>query len=117
MFIYRTTIFALEGYTVVTNIEMMETNVPKPGKVISRSSPSRIVRHFAVLPGSHIVQDKSITSASNCIFSVFLRLTTAGDGRREQEGEEAAYGEPDIAYFATSESGTAPWVESGTVPP
>jgi hypothetical protein len=88
MFIYplkfvRTTIVALKGDTVVTNIETMETNVPKPGKVISRPSTSRVVRHFAVLPGSHIIQDKSIASASNCIFSVSLRLNTAGDGRCE----------------------------------
>jgi hypothetical protein len=88
MFIYplkfvRTTIVALKGDTVVTDIETMETNVPEPGKVISRPSTSRIVRHFAVLPGSHIVQDKSIASASNCVFSVSLRLSIAGDGRCE----------------------------------
>jgi hypothetical protein len=67
------------------------------------------------IPGSHIVQGKSIASASNCIFSVSLRLNTADDGRREQKDEEAAYGESNIAYFATSESGAAPWVESGAI--
>ena len=55
-----TMIVALKGHTVVTKIETMETNVPKPGKVISRLSHQRVVRHFALLPGSHIAQDKEV---------------------------------------------------------
>jgi hypothetical protein len=54
---------------------------------------------FVVLPGSHIDQDKSVPPASNCIFSVSLRLNTARDDRIEQKDEEAAYGEPGISLL------------------
>jgi hypothetical protein len=81
------------------------TNAPKPGKVISRPSHQRWCVILQSFRGSHIDQDKSIPSTSNCIFSVSLRLNQARDDRIEQKDEEAAYGEPGISLFATAESG------------